>query len=265
MRELNRTFTAPSGKPLGTNRTFRICSAIVIPILKALTKRDWRGMENLPKSGPVIVACNHMSYIDVLLWAQYLYENGRAPRYLGKESVFKVPVIGRIVYNAGQVPVARESDKASHAIDQALKILELGHCLGVYQEGTLTRDENLWPMVAKTGIARLALISGAPVIPFAQWGDQNLMPRYSKKIVFWRRTKISIWAGKPVDLSKWAGKSDDPRALVEATAAIMAAITKLLEEIRGESAPAQIFDPHKSELPRTGNYLKAQNKKKFEK
>lgn len=265
MQELSRTFTAPSGDPLGTNRSFKIGSAIVIPILKALTKRDWRGMENLPKRGPVIVACNHMSYIDVLLWAHYLYANGRAPRYLGKESVFKVPVIGRIIYNAGQVPVARESEKASHAIDQALKILELGHCLGVYPEGTLTRDENLWPMVAKTGIARLALMTGVPVIPFAQWGDQNLMPRYSKKIVFWRRTKISIWAGKPVDLSKWAGKSDDPKALVEATAAIMLAITKMLEEIRGESAPAQIFDPHKSELPRTGNFLKNQKNNKEKK
>ena len=250
------SFTPPKGYPLGTNLTFKIGASILIPILKVLTKRDWRGMENLPKSGPVIVACNHMSYIDVLLWAHVLYANGRAPRYLGKDGVFKVPVLGKILLSAGQIPVARESDGARNALDDALELVNLGHCLGVYPEGTLTRDENLWPMVAKTGIARLAILSQAPVIPFAQWGDQNLMPRYSKRLIFWKKTKISMWAGKPLDLSKWYGKAEDQAALVEATAYVMAEITKMLAEIRGEYAPEEIFDPHKSDLPRTGNYLK---------
>jgi 1-acyl-sn-glycerol-3-phosphate acyltransferase len=84
--------------------------------------------------------------------------------------------------------------------------LEVGHCVGIYPEGTLTRDENLWPMVAKTGIARLAIISKAPVIPVAQWGDQNLLAPYSKKIVLWRRTKITYLAGAPLDFSKWYGQ-----------------------------------------------------------
>ena len=256
------SFTPPTGYPLGTNLTFKICSAIVIPILKLLTKRDWRGMENLPKSGPVIVVCNHMSYIDVLLFAHFLYANGRAPRYLGKDGVFKIPLIGRVLLSAGQIPVARETDGASHALDDALRLVNLGHCLGVYPEGTLTRDPNLWPMVAKTGVARLAILSKAPVIPFAQWGDQDLMPRYSKKIVFWKRTKISMWAGKPLEFSKWYGKAEDQAALVEATAYVMAEITKMLEEIRGEYAPAEIFDPHKSDLPRTGNYLKKEKRAK---
>jgi len=244
----------PQGYPLGTNIYFRICSKIVIPILKALTKRDWRGTEYLPQSGAVIVACNHMSYADPLVWAHYLYANGRAPRFLGKESVFRVPIIGKIISGAGQIPVHRESDRATEAVDHALNALSMGHCLGIYPEGTLTRDPDLWPMVAKTGLARLALKSRVQVIPFAQWGDQNLLPRYGKRITFWKRTKVTIVAGPPVDLSEWFEKADDHEAQVAATAKVMSAITALLAEIRGESAPAVIFDPHNSDLPRVGKF-----------
>jgi len=244
----------PTGYPLGTNIYFRVCSKIVIPILKLLTKRDWRGAENLPKSGAVIVACNHMSYADALVFAHYLYAHGRAPRFLGKESVFRTPIIGKIIAGSGQIPVHRESDRATQAVDHALNALSLGHCLGIYPEGTLTRDADLWPMVAKTGLARLALKSRVPVIPFAQWGDQDLLPRYGKRVRFWKRTRVTIVAGKPVDLSEWFDKADDHDAQVAATQKVMKAITGLLEEIRGESAPAVIFDPHTSELPRVGKF-----------
>jgi len=247
-------FEAPSGYPLGINKTFKLAALILIPILKIFTNREWRGGENLPKSGPVIVISNHLSYADALVFAHFLYGNGRSVRYLGKDSVFKIPVIGKILLAAGQIPVARESDKASHALDSALGLLRAGHCVGIYPEGTLTRDAKLWPMVAKTGIARLAIISKAPVIPIAQWGDQNLLAPYSKKVVLWRRTKIRYLAGPALDFSKWYGKEEDQAALVAATAYAMGEITKLLEQIRGESAPDEIFDPHKSNLPRTGNF-----------
>jgi 1-acyl-sn-glycerol-3-phosphate acyltransferase len=252
-------YAPPSGQPLGTNKYFRFASWILIPLLDALTKRNWQGRENIPSSGPVIVASNHVSYVDALVLTHFLFKNGRAPRFLGKEAVFRVPIIGKIIAGSGQIPVLRESDEASDALQHALAFLRAGHCVGVYPEGTLTRDDNLWPMVAKTGIARLALISQAPVIPCAQWGDHELLPRYSKKLVFWRRTKIAIIAGAPVDLSRWYGKAEDQKSLEEATAAVMGAITALLEGIRGESAPAVTFDPRTSDLPRTGNFKKSKN------
>ena len=250
-------YAPPTGQPLGTNKYFRLASWILIPLLNALTQRNWQGRENIPSSGPVIVASNHVSYVDALVLTHFLFKNGRAPRFLGKEAVFRVPIIGKIIAGSGQIPVLRESDEASDALQHALAFLRAGHCVGVYPEGTLTRDENLWPMVAKTGIARLALISHAPVIPCAQWGDHELLPRYGKKLVFWRRTKITIIAGAPVDLSRWYGKEDDQSSLEAATAAVMAAITELLEGIRGESAPAVTFDPRTSDLPRTGNFKKS--------
>jgi 1-acyl-sn-glycerol-3-phosphate acyltransferase len=256
MAQMLVSYAPPTGHPLGTNLTFKICARVLIPIINAITKHTWIGAENIPKTGRVIVANNHLSYFDVLNFAHFLYKNGRAPRFLGKIGVFRVPIIGRILLAAGQVPVERETPNAGKAVDHAKRLLEAGHLLGVYPEGTLSRDLDHWPMVAKTGLARLALTTNTPVIPVAQWGSQVLMPTYSKKIRIFPRTRITIVAGKPVDLSPWHGKGDDPQALIEATAKVMREITALLEEIRGEKRPEVIFDPHTSDLPRTGNFKK---------
>lgn len=250
------SYAPPTGYPLGTNRTYKICAGVLIPIISLITKRSWTGAENIPNTGAAIVASNHVSYFDVLNLTHFLFKNGRAPRYLGKVGVFKVPIIGRIILAAGQVPVERETPNAGKAVDHALRLLQSGHLLGVYPEGTLTRDLDHWPMVAKTGLVRLALSTNTPVIPVAQWGSQILMPTYSKKLKLFPRTKITIVAGKPVDLSPWRGKADDPQALIEATAKVMLEITKLLEEIRGQKRPEVIFDPHTSDLPRIGNFKK---------
>ena len=260
MTEYKISYAPPKGKPLGSNAAFKLGTKVVIPLLNLVAKKVWRGGENLPKSGKIIVASNHVSYLDVLFLSHFLFRNGRAPRYIGKEGVFKVPVIGKIILAAGMVPVARESKDASKALDHAVRLLNVGHCIGVYPEGTLTRDPEGWPMVAKTGLARLAIATQTPVIPIAQWGSQIVMPTYEKKIKFFPRTPIKILAGKPLDLSAWYGKENDQVALLEATAFVMRELTNLLEEIRGEKRPVEIFDPHHSNLPRTGNFKKAQKK-----
>ena len=118
----------------------------------------------------------------------------------------------------------------------------------------MTRDENYWPMKAKTGIARLAILTQVPVIPCAQWGAQKLLPAYSKKLKLFPRAKFQVVAGPPLEFSKWKGRAEDPVALEEATAYVMSAVTRLLEQLRGEIAPLEIFDPKKSSLPRIGNF-----------
>lgn len=249
-------YKPPKGKPLGSNFAFKLGASVMRPILNAIVKRDWRGAEKLPKSGAAIVVCNHLSYLDPLTFSHFLYNNGRAPRYLGKESVFRIPVIGWVIKGAGQIPVSRESKDAIKGYEHAIAVLKAGHLLGVYPEGTLTRDENLWPMKGKTGVARLALQTGVPVYPCASWGPEKVIPPYGKKIKLFPRTKVSVIMGDRVDLSKWQGRAEDPSAVEEATDAIMDEITRLLEIIRGEKAPAIRFDPKKSSLPRTGNYKK---------
>ena len=256
MAEFKVSYDPPKGKPLGTNLAFKIGAGILIPIFRLIMKRDWRGAEKLPKSGPVIVVSNHLSYLDVLVLSDFLFTNGRAPRYLGKSGVFRVPIIGKILLAAGQIPVERETDDAKKAVDHAKILLEKGHLLGVYPEGTLTRDENLWPMIAKTGCARLALATDTPVIPIAQWGSQKILPRYTNRIHLFPRKTIEIRVGDPVNLAPWKGKHEESQALIEATAAIMQALTVMIEDMRGEKRPTLIFDPHSSSLPRTGNFKK---------
>lgn len=254
--ELKISYAPPSGNPLGVTGWFRFGATVMRPLLNLIAKRDWRGSENLPKSGAAIAVCNHISYIDPLIFTHFLYDNGRAPRYLGKASLFKLPIIGRVLLGAGQIPVERETSNASNSLQHAIAFLKAGHLLGVYPEGTLTRDQNYWPMKAKTGIARLAILTQVPVIPCAQWGAQKILPAYSKKPKFFPRTKVQVIAGKPLDFSKWQGRAEDPIALEEATAYVMQAVTNLLEGLRGESAPTEVFDPRKSNLPRIGNFKK---------
>jgi 1-acyl-sn-glycerol-3-phosphate acyltransferase len=231
---------------------FRFAVALVRPLLMALTRRDWRGAGYLPTTGGFVVASNHVSHTDPFTLAHFLWDNGHAVRYLGKESVFRIPLVGRIIAAAGQIPVYRESGDAVKAFSAAVEAVRAGECVGIYPEATLTRDPGLWPMVGKTGAARVALATGCPVIPVAQWGPQEILPPYGRKPRL-RRTTVRVWAGPPVDLSEFSGQPLDAETLRAATDRILDAVTELLEAARGESAPAQRWDPRAHGQPRTGN------------
>jgi 1-acyl-sn-glycerol-3-phosphate acyltransferase len=101
-------------------------------------------------------------------------------------------------------------------------------------------------MAGKSGVARLALATGAPVVPVARWGTQNVLPYGSSKLKVWPRQTVRTVAGKPVDLSEWAGKQTSARALRAATDAIMTEVTALVASLRGEEPPAIPFDMSKS-------------------
>lgn len=249
-------YPPPIGQPLGITPWFRFAAFFLRPLMFAIAKRDWRGMENIPKSGPIICVSNHISYLDPLVFAHFLYDNGRAPRFLGKAELFKVPIVGTVLRGAGQVPVERESPNARQAFDHAIAFLKAGHLLGVYPEGTLTRDPALWPMNGKTGVARLAIMTKTKVVPCAQWGAQAVLAPYGRKISLFPRKTFHVWAGEPLDFSKWYGREDDPVAMGEATEYVMSALTTLLAEIRNEAPPVTRFDPANSPHPRVGNYKK---------
>jgi len=228
--------------PLHSNRAYRNIARIIRPMLFAITRRDWRGAEHLPAEGGFIAAANHMTNVDPLTFAHFLYDNGFAPRILAKASLFTVPVVGPVLRASGQIPVFRNTTDAGRSLDAAVAALEAGECVAVFPEGTLTRDPDLWPMVGKTGVARLALTTRVPVIPAAQWGPQNILGRYKKLFKPFPPKKVTIVAGPPVDLSDLYDRPMSTATLREATERVMAAITGLLEEIRGEQAPAVRFD-----------------------
>src|ERR1700751_3650112 len=163
------------------------------PLMHTLVRNKWAGQENIPKTGPVIIAPNHMSYADWGTDAVFFYGAGRYPTYLIKASAFKVPFIGKMLYGCGQIPVNRGAADAALALKQAEQALGEGAAVIIYPEGTATRDPDLWPMVAKTGVARLALSSGAPVIPIAHWGTDEILHYGDKKpLVFPRKNARPI-------------------------------------------------------------------------
>jgi 1-acyl-sn-glycerol-3-phosphate acyltransferase len=219
-----------------------------------LCRRDWRGRENVPPTGGVIVVANHYSFFDPISLGHYVVAAGhRTPRFLAKAGVFKQPTLGKLFKAAGQIPVYREGRDAVLALRDGIAAVERGEMIIVYPEGTMTKDPQLWPMAGKTGAARIALRTGAPVVPIAQWGAQEVFAPYSKRPKFFPRKTLRVLAGPPVDLSVLVGvRPNDDAALKAATEKIMDAITAQLEDLRGESAPAVRFDPDRKAVAPDG-------------
>jgi 1-acyl-sn-glycerol-3-phosphate acyltransferase len=214
-----------------------------------------RNVQNVPTTGAFVLAPNHYSEIDPVVMGVALWKAGRAPRFLAKASVFKVPVIGTLLRASGQIPVERQgSTRTSDPLAAARRITEQGLAVVIYPEGSLTRDPNLWPMRGKTGAVRTALEHGIPIIPAAHWGTQLVMPRYAKKISIFPRRTIEISFGEPVDLSAFRDQPLNAATLAGATEAVMDAITAVLEELRGEKAPAERWDPTKNNQSETGRF-----------
>lgn len=214
-----------------------VAVGLVKPSMTVLTKRDWRGWENIPAEGGMIFAVNHMSHADPFVTAHYVFDSGRWPQFLGKESVFRLPVAGRILTWCKQIPVRRGTVDASKALEAAIEAVQEGACVIIYPEGTITREPDLWPMRGKTGIARLALATGAPVIPLVVWGPEKIFDPRTKKLRLHRRTQIQAYAGPAMDLSKWADAEPDASTLNGMTDEIMLRLRDMLVEIRGGTPP----------------------------
>lgn len=227
--------------PSRASRTYVNLARVVRAFLLSTTRKDWHGEEHLRQPGGFIAVGNHATNIDPLTFAHYLWDNGFAPRILAKDSLWKIAVLGPMLTATGQIPVSRGTSTAGDSLRAAEQALADGECVVVFPEGTLTREPDLWPMQAKTGIARLALATRAPVVPIAQWGAHRLLGRYKKLLTPIPRKTITVVAGPPVDLSDLYDLPVDAAVLRTATDRIMDAITAQLAEIRGEQPPAERF------------------------
>jgi 1-acyl-sn-glycerol-3-phosphate acyltransferase len=224
---------------------YGLAACILKPLTWAFMKKDWRGLEHVPREGGVILAVNHISHADPIAVADYVvYGTGRIARFLAKSTLFqRPPLVSHVMRGAGQIPVHRHTADASLALRDAVAALQNGECVAIYPEGTVSRDPAKWPMLAKTGVARLALLSGVPVVPVAQWGAEEILDSYrTKGLHLLPRHTMHIVAGPPVDLAKYAGKELTADVLRGATDEIMRAVTALLEDLRGEKAPSGFFD-----------------------
>jgi 1-acyl-sn-glycerol-3-phosphate acyltransferase len=222
---------------------WRTVSKIILrPGIRGMMRLDWRGQENIPAEGPVILAANHLSYMDIFAVALFADSAGRYPVFLAKSSLFTIPVLGPVIGRLGQLPVYRGQADAALVLKQAAHLAAKNNaCVIFYPESTVTRDPRQWPMVAKTGVARLALEADIPVVPIAHWGAQRILP-YGKFVPkFLPRKTVKLVAGPPADLSEFTGKPLTNAVLRAATDKIMTDVAGLLGGLRGETPPTEFY------------------------
>lgn len=236
--------------PRSTPPVLRPFVWVLRPIFWAVTKREWRGSQNLPSSGGYVLAPNHLSYVDPFMLGHWLVAHGIPPRYMIKDPLFGVPVIGWILRHVDQIPVYRGTGAAADSVQAAIEAVRDGKVIVVYPEGTMTRDPQGWPMSGRNGAVRTAHAAGVPLVPVAQWGPQEIMWPYRREFRLFPRKTMHIRVGEPIDLS---GLGDDPTdaEVAAATDRLMNAITDLQAEIRGDLPTTPRIDVRTLKKPRS--------------
>lgn len=223
------------------------------PVLALLTRRRWLGTEHLYREGAMILCGNHLGPFDAFAYGHLLQASGIAPRFLAKDSLLAVPVLGALLRRARQIPVPRGTSRSSEALRPAQAALERGEALMIFPEGTYSRDRGGWPMQGRLGAARLALATGAPVVPIACWGSEHFWPRHHAVPRIFPRKQVTLLVGEALWITQREGESER-EAAIRGTAELMARITALLAEIRDEQPPSTVHDPsgddHRPEVGR---------------
>ncbi len=218
-----------------------LSAAFFYPVGWLSARPRFAGLDHIPRSGGVVVAANHISHIDPIYSGLAVHLARRVPRFLAKDSLWRVPVLGTVLRATGQIPVFRQTAEARSSLRDGIAALEQGKVLVVYPEGTISRDPEHWPMHPRTGVARLALSSGAPVVPMVHWGTHEVLDGYHKRYRPVPRTTVTVRCGEPVDLSAYRGRPVDAVLLREVTDLVMGRVRDLLAEVRAEPAPAGFY------------------------
>ena len=204
---------------------YGVLHRIVPPLLRAIWRPHVIGLENLPRSGPLILASNHQSFIDSVVIPAV---TPRPVNFLAKSDYFEGRGIkGRLVkewfVTFGALPVDRDDSRAAIAsLDTALGVLSAGGAFGIYPEGTRSRDGRLYR--GRTGVAQLALTSGAPIVPVGLIDTDRLQPVGSNRP---RLVRVTVKFGEPIDVRGRYDGVPPGKARREITDTVMDAIAKL--------------------------------------
>ncbi|MGR6319601.1 lysophospholipid acyltransferase family protein [Micromonospora soli] len=189
------------------------------------------------RHGPLILAANHISPFDPVVLAAACQARRIAPRIMATGGLFRASVVGPLMRRAGHIRVDRGTSSVHQALDNAAAAVAGGSVVLVYPEGRIGLDPGLWPERGKTGAARLAFASGAPVVPVAQWGSHEVLPYRTPKGMLrglaramLRRPVIRVRFGAPVTLRDVPDGT--PGAARRATERIIDAITDNLVPLR---------------------------------
>ncbi len=236
MPRLSKLRTPGHGEKLGP--AWRGVWLVLYAPASALVKIRYRHLERIPAEGPAIIVTNHVSHVDPFYVAKMVLDAARVPRFLAKDGIFDVPVVGAAMKAMGHIPVRRDTVDAAKALEAAVQALKAGKVIVVHPEGTVTRDPDGWPMNGRTGAARLALLAtDVPVIPVAQWGVQNSIDLYRKKIRLVPRPRHVLSVGEPIDLSAFHDARLSASTLNAATEVMMRRLREDVAELRGVPAP----------------------------
>jgi 1-acyl-sn-glycerol-3-phosphate acyltransferase len=225
-----RAVPTPRGLSPLAEPWYRLATSIAIPPIKLWFNWRFEDLDRIPRTGPTIVACNHASYLDPLANGYAVLRTGRRPRFLAKTELFEIPVLGRVMRGAKQIPVARGRSDGS-ALVAAERALAVGELVLIYPEGTVTTRSDHLPMEGKTGAVRLALASGAPIVPMASWGSHPVWQKSGKGSLRFGRP-VWVKAGAPIDLSARASERDDRDAVQAMTDDLMRVLTELVVDLR---------------------------------
>ena len=209
---------------------YHVAKTVGLPPVRLWFSWRFEELDRIPAEGPALIACNHISYLDPFANAEAVVRRGRRPRFLAKDQLFKIPVVGRALRGAGQIPVTRGTGDQT-PLRRAEDALVACEVVLVYPEGTVTDRADSLPMGGKTGTVRLSLASGVPIIPMASWGSQPVWQKSGKGSLKFGRP---IWTniGVPLDFSNRADRANDLEALRAMTAELMAALTDIVEDLR---------------------------------
>ncbi|GAA4798237.1 lysophospholipid acyltransferase family protein [Actinomycetospora chlora] len=227
-----------------TDRGFWYGFAIDVlwPVLMAVARWDFRGGDRIPTKGGALLAVNHLSHVDPIVLVAYTLAQGRVPRFLAMKELWGQTVVGAPLRGGRHIPVDR-GKSGIEAYRAAVEAVQRGEVVVVYPEGGFATHSDGWPRAARTGIARMALETGAPVIPVAQWGSNHLLPPTSSRPTLVPRPTLRVLAGPPVALDDLREGRIGRTAMHEATERIMGRITEQLAVLRGEEPPARP-EPH---------------------
>ncbi|HEX5403406.1 MAG TPA: lysophospholipid acyltransferase family protein [Pseudonocardiaceae bacterium] len=213
------------------------------PLCSVLARRENRDADRVPRQGGALLVMNHISHIDPVYDAVFVHKLRRIPHFLAKESLFRPFLVGTVMRGTGQIPVYRGSADAKDSLRDANAALAQDKLVIIYPEGTITKQPEGWPMFARTGVARLALGNDVPVLPVARWGTRDILDGYHKKFRPFPRHDVITVIGEPVDLSAYRNQPLTSQVLREVTDLLMAEVTKLVAQVRGETPPTETFRP----------------------
>jgi 1-acyl-sn-glycerol-3-phosphate acyltransferase len=209
---------------------FRIAESVVLPPLSFWFDWCFEGLERIPREGPAILACNHQSYLDPLANAYAVEKAGRRPRFLAKDDLFTIPLVGTVLRGAHQIPVSRGTGDPA-PLRRAVRAIAEGEVVLIYPEATVTSRSDLLPMDGKTGTVRLSLETGVPITPIASWGSHAVWQKSGKGSLRFGRP-VWVKTGEPLDFSVGREGSRDRDAVKEMTARVMEALTALATDLR---------------------------------